>query len=791
MAEIRCPMCGNPNPAEADICQVCQARLKPLTITPDSPKPDEDIIPTFSPEEASSIPEWLDSLRAGDDHILEDKDSSTAIEGEHEKGEESPPQTPTGDQDWLSDFRQESPRGEGEYVEPDASSEAPFDENIENGSVLPEWLVQLRSSSPEDKRISSLEGEKEETGDEPDWLKDLRINETDKEKTFSGETRQPDNENLTKEDLYSAESETSAIERPLSPQDDNLVLTTEESETIIPSGTGSLSIPDEELPDWLNPRPEPGEEISEKVPPEEIKPEKSKTPLDAPGKEELTPDMLAGLPAEETSATDQTIEADQPDRLNELDILDETHGESKGVEVNPMDANYPEWIEAIGETPETHPSTKEESLPEFFQGTIPPFNAGIDELLDEIPEWLDQAPMQESREEITPTEDQKQDLGQDELPDWIKAKRSQEGALPVMPIYDESDKRVESAGPLSGMRGVLPAEPDIAREKPAPSYSLKIQVSEKQKNQTDLIASIVQTEGEVKPLPDRLTIKSQTVLRVGIFIVLILAILLPMLTGFPVAPLPMYSVQTYDFSQVVNQLPGAAPVLLAFDYEPGLSGEIEAISSIALDHLMVKSAYFAIVSTVPTGPLQAERLISSVNASGEHNYQAGNQFVNMGFIPGGQSGLLALAENPRQVIPFDLRGEPVWEIEFLRNIQKLSDFSLVLVLTENPDNARAWIEQVQPLLAGTPLVFVSSAQVEPIIQPYYASNAKQVSGIIAGISAGVSYEKLVPRSGLASHYWNSYSLGIFVAVVMVVLGGIISISTLLLSLKKFGNLEEE
>ena len=31
---VRCPMCGSPNPADQEVCQVCGARLKPLVLRP-------------------------------------------------------------------------------------------------------------------------------------------------------------------------------------------------------------------------------------------------------------------------------------------------------------------------------------------------------------------------------------------------------------------------------------------------------------------------------------------------------------------------------------------------------------------------------------------------------------------------------------------------------------------------------------------------------------------------------------------------------------------------------------
>jgi ABC-type spermidine/putrescine transport system permease subunit II len=84
-----------------------------------------------------------------------------------------------------------------------------------------------------------------------------------------------------------------------------------------------------------------------------------------------------------------------------------------------------------------------------------------------------------------------------------------------------------------------------------------------------------------------------------------------------------------------------------------------------------------------------------------------------------------------------------------------------------------------------------SAQAEPIVQPYYISNPRQVAGIVAGLMGGASYEKLVPRTGLASQYWNSFSFATFTAVVLVILGSIASVFMLWMSLRNHGKLEAE
>ena len=56
MTEIRCPMCGKPNPENLDVCQFCQARLKPL-ISPASS--DGGLFPEDL-ESDDELPDWLE-----------------------------------------------------------------------------------------------------------------------------------------------------------------------------------------------------------------------------------------------------------------------------------------------------------------------------------------------------------------------------------------------------------------------------------------------------------------------------------------------------------------------------------------------------------------------------------------------------------------------------------------------------------------------------------------------------------------------------------------------------------
>jgi ABC-type dipeptide/oligopeptide/nickel transport system permease subunit len=113
-------------------------------------------------------------------------------------------------------------------------------------------------------------------------------------------------------------------------------------------------------------------------------------------------------------------------------------------------------------------------------------------------------------------------------------------------------------------------------------------------------------------------------------------------------------------------------------------------------------------------------------------------------------------------------GQPLWSKPALAGISNLDQFSSVIVFTESMDSARDWIEQVQPRLGAVPLLVASSAQTWPLLQPYSSSN--QVKGLVAGISGGAAYEKILGKSNTGSDLWGLYLVGQFLAVLIILLG---------------------
>jgi hypothetical protein len=122
-------------------------------------------------------------------------------------------------------------------------------------------------------------------------------------------------------------------------------------------------------------------------------------------------------------------------------------------------------------------------------------------------------------------------------------------------------------------------------------------------------------------------------------------------------------------------------------------------------------------------------------------------------------------------------GQQAWQLAALQGIQKLSDFAAIIVLTDNADSGRVWIEQAGSSIGNTPMLMVISAQAEPMILPYYDSG--QIKGLVTGLAGGEAYGQTIVRSdaqtGLAQRYWNSFSAGTLVAEILIVLGTLLSV----------------
>ena len=273
-------------------------------------------------------------------------------------------------------------------------------------------------------------------------------------------------------------------------------------------------------------------------------------------------------------------------------------------------------------------------------------------------------------------------------------------------------------------------------------------------------------------------VMAQNVLRwalSGLMLIALGAMILLRTQMMPVSPaLP---VEVGAVSSAVASIPENSHVLVVIDYEPSLAGEMEAISGPLVDQIaLLRHPRLSFLSTSPNGSALAERLMTKANINqpspGGLGYNLGEHYFNLGYLPGGAAGVLEFIQAPQIAMPSS-------------SVTGLSDYSAIIVLSDHAESSRVWVEQLQslrqtdplfPALANQPLLMVASAQAGPLLQPYVASG--QVTGMVSGLSDAARFEFVNnSRPGTARAYWDTFGVGLMLAIAAITLGSLWSLFT--------------
>jgi hypothetical protein len=399
-----------------------------------------------------------------------------------------------------------------------------------------------------------------------------------------------------------------------------------------------------------------------------------------------------------------------------------------------------------------------------------------------VPEWIDEE--QVLQPAAAKDDAQQPEISKAVLPEWLEALRPAE----INRIQEQAEgvepQSFETIGPLAGLSGVLMAEPVVAMPRTPGTVADGINISQQENEQVRILRKLVEAERQdiasVTPRP-----RAAPILQWIVGLVLVAAVILPQVLGGEIFAAPRWVPQDLEILRsLVEELAVDNPALIVVDYDPGYSAELEAVGSSLLDHLFQRGMPVVTLSTRTPGPALAQRLIDNVTPW--HAVEPGDDYLHLGYLAGGPTAVQLFASNPRYgnmrgfMLPAEREWSTPWEAPILADVQQLSDFSAVLVITAGTETARTWAEQAAPLTGETPFIMVLSAGAEPLVRPYYANPDPQVDAIFTGLPSAKANELLNGRSGGASLLWDAFATGGWAATGILVVGGVMGITASLL-----------
>lgn len=662
-------------------------------------------------KESVPVPDWLQGL------VSEESAPEQPIESQETSQPEESYQTEEDDfqPDWLRALRSDTgSRESASALNEDTPSDLPQKTGNEIEQLAEDTQGSTFSLDREDD-LSELRngnaqepfGETELAGELPDWLKDFASESGQEGLTLAGleETDSKLEKSEPSEEMFSPAESLSDEEQPGFSEEPSLILEDENE----------------------NAAPEPAEILSELgefeyVPREETVEQEGEIPY-----------WLTALQPEEA---EDTAEAALPFEESEL-----------------PDWMKPEPVHDEPEIPAFLPDFEIDRHNSAIQNSdTMPFEAG------ELPTWLDEVSEPLEKTSSRDVLNSHEDIAPAELPSWLKEMKPRSA-----PNQSFAELNVfQQIGPLAGMQEVLPTS-EQNRTFPANlAQAGKLLVSDEQLKSAEIISTLLDKMSDSAKLSSPGDIKVNRWIKPAISLILMLAILIPLLSGnrANAEPSEMTGPGMQAYSAVQN-LADDSPVLLAFDFEPAYSGELSYGGKAMLQQLLQKNVRLVFVSTNAAGPVLAETFLQETlnsltpewTTEAVVNFQMRN-VANLGYLAGGTASLQEFVRNPQQATRFGLKaamdGVSTWSLPALNNLDSVDDYALVVVLTDSSETGRAWVEQVQPHLNGHPLIMVSSSVAAPMLMPYVESG--QIDGLVAGMTGGYKYQAKV---GQGNYHGNA------------------------------------
>jgi len=258
----------------------------------------------------------------------------------------------------------------------------------------------------------------------------------------------------------------------------------------------------------------------------------------------------------------------------------------------------------------------------------------------------------------------------------------------------------------------------------------------------------------------------QRIIYLGLFIALAFPILSPVIVPVVIQD---YSTQAFNFAKAIPDgsyvlIEGGNAAATHPQCGPGLTANIY--------HLLTKNCklVFFSITAEPAYWTQVEIDDAIAKLPASVAKEKGVNWVNLGYLSGGESGVAALAADIRSVVSKDHFGTPIDDLPMMKNINSAKDFAAAFWWGGSEGSIPYGIRQlVGPY--NLPMSGSCTTNEVPNYSPYVSSG--QLKGLFGGIRGSAEYELLLGVPGPALAQAMATNIGGLYFLGLVLLGNIL------------------
>ncbi|MEK7733017.1 MAG: hypothetical protein AAB318_02280 [Planctomycetota bacterium] len=250
-----------------------------------------------------------------------------------------------------------------------------------------------------------------------------------------------------------------------------------------------------------------------------------------------------------------------------------------------------------------------------------------------------------------------------------------------------------------------------------------------------------------------------------IFAIITVAVIASLIVKFEL-PIPA-SEPVQGIYEKIDSLPQGSRVMISFDYDPSSKEELQPMAIAFLHHCFSRDLKVIGMTHYTGAPGLADLAMNSVAKQYQKTY--GEDYVFLGYKPGGASLIINMGENLYTAFPKDFYGKDTATLPALQGVDSLRQISYLFDLAAGT-MIETWLvygKEKYKFEMGAGCTAVMGPDMYPFLQ------SKQLNGLLGGLKGAAEYEALVNKKANAVSGMRPQSVVHVIIIIFVIFGNIV------------------